>query len=397
MREAKAISISGRKKLNEVTRLFRSKTKEEQANNVADILKLYQEEIDQLSRRSKYCETSFFSLYKALYDCADPVPVMENLMNNIASLSTHQLEIDRLQNELKQYDDEFQQLKNQDITIRQLEDQILEYQYKIEEKVQAEVLKEVAEIEDACEKKINEVRDNQRAAEKRLAQALEANNIAQLNIEKAQNELFELSTSAEKRASDLQLENSMLSDLLERCRARLGEVEGELMSKSSGGGVGNFTSTSRPSDQGDKNDTDNQESLEEQVEVLNGIVMDLRRELVHKEELMAVERKKQEESLRRSNKEVDNLRVELDSVRNELQKRPTQEAFNDCKRQLRVLRKVLFNTEEEEDDDDDGNDQEGESREEEEEAGIAFKSRSDVSSIVDVMSMMQNNDNEVGR
>ena len=61
--------------------LFRSKTKVEQAETVQDILKAYQDEIDQLSRRSKASESAFNSLYKSLFDCIDPIPVIENLLS----------------------------------------------------------------------------------------------------------------------------------------------------------------------------------------------------------------------------------------------------------------------------------------------------------------------------
>lgn len=82
MREAKTSSITGRKKLNDITKLFRSKPKEEQVNMMTEVLKSYQEEIDQLSRRSKYCETTFFSLYKSLYELPDPCICMNGLMNS---------------------------------------------------------------------------------------------------------------------------------------------------------------------------------------------------------------------------------------------------------------------------------------------------------------------------
>ena len=82
MREAKTFSISGRKKLNDITKLFRSKPKEEQVNMMTEVLKSYQEEIDQLSRRSKYCETTFFNLYKSLYELPDPNICMNGLMNS---------------------------------------------------------------------------------------------------------------------------------------------------------------------------------------------------------------------------------------------------------------------------------------------------------------------------
>ena len=65
MREMKNLSIAGRKRLNDITKAFRGSTN---AVSITDLLKAYQEEIDQLSRRSKYSETAFISLFKSFHD-----------------------------------------------------------------------------------------------------------------------------------------------------------------------------------------------------------------------------------------------------------------------------------------------------------------------------------------
>jgi homeobox protein cut-like len=118
MREMKTTSMNGRKHLNELTKTFRSKAREEQLGMVTEVLKSYQEEIDALSRRAKYSESAFYALYKAIFEAPDPCTALDGLVGMIASSSTNQLEIERLRAELLQYDEEFQQLKNQDITIR---------------------------------------------------------------------------------------------------------------------------------------------------------------------------------------------------------------------------------------------------------------------------------------
>lgn len=74
-------------------------------------------------------------MYKAIYDGPDPAPVIDSLFRTQSQNSTQQLEIDRLTRELGQYDEEFQQLKNQDITIRRLEDQIADFRNSIEDQV----------------------------------------------------------------------------------------------------------------------------------------------------------------------------------------------------------------------------------------------------------------------
>ena len=142
---------------------------DEQVLIVLDVLKAYQEEIDQLSKRSKFSESAFYSMYKSIYDAPDPVKLIEGITNQMSSSSTYQLEIERLKNELRQYELEFQQLKNQDITIRRLETVIEEYKNGIEDKVNEAVSFKTNEIEEACAAQIRVVKESHKALEKRLA------------------------------------------------------------------------------------------------------------------------------------------------------------------------------------------------------------------------------------
>ncbi len=44
------------------------------------LLKAYQEEIDRLTKRSKFAEGTFLALYKSLADIPDPAPVLSNML-----------------------------------------------------------------------------------------------------------------------------------------------------------------------------------------------------------------------------------------------------------------------------------------------------------------------------
>lgn len=78
----KAASATGRKKLNELTRVFRSKllASEEQSTLIFDLVKAYQDEIDQLSTRSKYVESKFNLFYKDLMAAPDPKITLSTLL-----------------------------------------------------------------------------------------------------------------------------------------------------------------------------------------------------------------------------------------------------------------------------------------------------------------------------
>jgi homeobox protein cut-like len=212
MREAKTASIVGRKRLNDITKSFRAKSKDEQLGMMTEILKCYQEEIDQLSRRSKGCETTFFTLYKSLYELPDPAITIDGLINLVMSGSTNQLEIERLKSELHQYDEEFRQLKNQDITIRRLEDTLAEFKDQNEEKIAEEVARRMLEVEARADGRIAEVMELQRTVEKRYASAMEAMKQAQQSADRAQTQLYEMSSQAERKIISLQSENALLAE-----------------------------------------------------------------------------------------------------------------------------------------------------------------------------------------
>lgn len=84
-------------------------------------MKSYQEEIDRLTMRAKSSEKMFVDIYKALHNTPDPVPLLEMAL-------TMSRENIIFKQELKENDDEFKTLTNQDVTIRKLETQLEELQ-----------------------------------------------------------------------------------------------------------------------------------------------------------------------------------------------------------------------------------------------------------------------------
>jgi homeobox protein cut-like len=337
IKDLKTASINGRKKLNEITKSFRNKSSEEQISDLPDLLKSYQDEIDQLSRRSKFCESSFLSLYKSIYDAPDPAPIIQSLLQSLSSTSTYQLDIKKLKSEISQYEKEFQQLKNQDITIRRLEDQLNEYKLKIEDKVTEEVNKRVTDLEEQMEEKVANVREIQKAAEKRLALAVESMKQAQASAEQAQNQLYDVSSQAESRLSALTVENNMLAESSNRLSTRVSELENEIeFLKSAQSKTLNTASISSSIEGGQS------PSQKDDVQTLNLIIQELRQELIRCEDLMRSERINFEQRDRESTQLLAKERDQLSRLRQELAERPLKEDYILAKRQLRLLQKVTF-------------------------------------------------------
>ena len=68
-----------RKQLAERTRAFRKRSEEERPKHFGALLKLYQKEVDTLTRRGRAAEKAFLAIYEALYEAPDPCAVLRAL------------------------------------------------------------------------------------------------------------------------------------------------------------------------------------------------------------------------------------------------------------------------------------------------------------------------------
>ncbi len=346
IKELKSAAVARRKNLNEITKLFRSKNKEDQVNMMTEILKAYQEEIDHLSRRSKFSEGAFTGLVKTLNDTPDPCAAIESLLFTVTTGSVHSLEIERLRGELKQYDEEFQQLKNQDITIRRLEDQLQEFKDQNEVKVADEVATRVGEVEQQAERRISEVKEAQRTSEKRLAAAIESMKQAQHSADRAQTQLFEVSTQVEWRVSSLMSENSMLAEGTQRLNLRIAETEAEISTLKKT--VNQQALALATQSAGDASSTKAGET--EDGRTLQLMVAELREELRKQEDQLRSEKQRLEGLLRDAHQQLVKEKEVLNGTRQELAERPSREDHLSIRRQLKSLQRIAFNVQDDEED-----------------------------------------------
>ncbi|KAJ1437644.1 CASP C terminal-domain-containing protein [Ochromonadaceae sp. CCMP2298] len=343
MREAKTASISGRRRLNDITKAFRAKPREDQVTMMTELLKAYQEEIDQLSRRSKNCETTFFSLYKALYEMPDPSLCIDSLLNTVMTGSVHTLEIERLRTELAQYEEEFRQLKNQDITIRRLEDQLAEFKEQNEDKIQEAVAVRIVGVQARADERVSEAADLQRSVERRYQAAVEAMQQAQLSADHAQTQLYEVSSQAERKITALQSENALLAEGTQRQALRVAELE------SAQQGLQQSIAQLRVEGDADREGESAKGSdQDEDIQTLHLVVSNLREQLAQAGDAARGEKQRLEAASRDSTQQLAKERELLQRTRQELSERPSKESFQAVKRQLKMVQKIAFNVQDEE-------------------------------------------------
>lgn len=77
--ENQETSQKNRRKLAENTRDFKKASSDEKLSLLNSLLKSYQEEVDNLTKRAKFGENAFLNIYQKLYEAPDPYPALASM------------------------------------------------------------------------------------------------------------------------------------------------------------------------------------------------------------------------------------------------------------------------------------------------------------------------------
>ncbi|KAM7399240.1 hypothetical protein PAMP_018526 [Pampus punctatissimus] len=216
-------SEQSRKKLIDLSREFKKNTPEDLRKQVAPLLKSFQGEIDALSKRSKEAEAAFLNVYKKIIDVPDPVPVLElaqQLQLKLQRMHDIETENTKLRETLEDYNKEFAEVKNQEVTIKALKEKIREYEQSL--KNQAENLAQEKQLQlhnDYAEKE-RKLQENQDSMSSRLEEAEHKAQSLQTALETTQAELFDLKTKYDEESTAKADEIEMVMTDLERANQR---------------------------------------------------------------------------------------------------------------------------------------------------------------------------------
>ena len=132
-------SAKRRKQLGANDRAFRKGSDAEKLAGMKKLFKEYQKEVDALTERAKFSEGAFTALYARVHEAPDPLAHLEAAAAMEPELAQAREENDKLQDDLLRYrldvkeiKQETSDVKNQDATIRTLQEKLkdLEQRYK---------------------------------------------------------------------------------------------------------------------------------------------------------------------------------------------------------------------------------------------------------------------------
>ena len=201
---------------------------------IGSLLRSYQEEIDSLTRRGRFAESAFLSLYKELYEAPDPQHSLQSAHAQVEKskslrlkLLKSQSEIKKLQNDLDEYESEFAKLKNQDITIRELEYKLEEFQKSLEEKIAKAVQQKEGDLAEAADARVARAMREQRVLEGRVVDASADISELKRQLDFAHTTIFELRTAQEEKDAAALAEAQIVTEDEARSAARLDALERE--------------------------------------------------------------------------------------------------------------------------------------------------------------------------
>lgn len=217
-----------RKRLIELSKEFKKSASEEIRKAVAPILKSFQLEIDNLSKRNKTLEQLFLNLYKQLIELPDPQGLFENisqLQKKAERAQDLEIENKQLRETLDEYNNEFAHVKNQEVTIKQLKEKIKD----LEEKCEQQVLTKLKEKEKELIKQYSErdelAKNTQLDLVKKLGETEAKNLSLQSQLQKLQTEMFDWKLKQDELLNAKSCEIDLLLQDLDKCNDRAVNAE----------------------------------------------------------------------------------------------------------------------------------------------------------------------------
>ncbi|KAL2900744.1 Protein CASP [Bienertia sinuspersici] len=337
-------SQKNRRKLAESTRDFKKASPEEKLNLFNSLLKGYQEEVDNLTKRAKFGENAFLNIYQKLYEAPDPFPALASLPEQDAKFFELESENRKMKVELEEFRAEASHLKNQQATIRRLEERNRQLEQQMEEKVKEIVEMKQRSLAEENQKTLEVLKEREQSLQDQLRQAKDSVTTMQKLHELAQSQLFELRAQSEDETATKQSELSLLMDEVERAQSRLLSLEREKGLLRSQLQSANEESEDKKCDTADPNN-----ALETSLNAKEKIISDLNMELHKVETTLSHERDLHISEIKKLNTLLHEKDTALEELKKELQVRPTTKLVEDLRKKVKILQAVGYNSIEAED------------------------------------------------
>ena len=341
-------SDSSRKLLIELIRNFKKSNSEETRLIVAPLLKSFQNEIDNLSKRSKSAEKSFFDIYKKFFDIADPVPTLEYCMENIKNLQKLQdLEIEtaQLRETLADYNKEITEYKEKLKNLKDIESKYKTQEEKMLELIDQKVAKKEEDLQKMFDEKNRVMEEERQRNSQKLADTVQKMTQMQRTLTDTQTELYEINTSQDLERNARSEEVDLVLVDLERSNQRALTAEREVVS---------LQEQLKDLQSGQSSLPEVEDFSDDQNTALRNQLMAKEQEVIQLVEDFQKANKSSQETESRYEKRIAEISLENEGISSQLEETKAllegQKDYESVKKDLSILKSLYFpsqNTEEE--------------------------------------------------
>ncbi|XP_073421722.1 homeobox protein cut-like 1 isoform X1 [Dendrobates tinctorius] len=340
-------SEQSRKKLIDQSREFKKNTPEDLRKQVAPLLKSFQAEIDALSKRSKEAEAAFLNVYKRLIDVPDPVPALDlgqQLQLKVQRMHDIETENQKLRETLDEYNKEFAEVKNQEVTIKALREKIREYEQTLKNQAENLALEKEQKLQNDFAEKERKLQETQMSTSSKLEETEHRVQVLQTALEKSQAALFDLKTKYDEETSAKADEIEMIMTDLERAnqRAEVAQREAETLKEqlsSANTSLHHASQTQKPPDTDQATEGSDRSNMEVELTAKEHEIAQLVEDV---QRLQASLTKLRENSASQISQLEKQLNTKNSNLKQLEEKLKVQADYEEIKKELNILKSMEF-------------------------------------------------------
>ncbi|KAG8213607.1 CASP C terminal-domain-containing protein [Butyriboletus roseoflavus] len=343
-------NVLSRKGLAERTKEFKKISDDEKLNSFKGLLKAYQQEIDNLTKRSKVAESAFLNVYKVLAEAPDPYPLLEAAVEQTITSETNAsltAEVNALKAEVARLKGENVELKRENSAMESTKRRVETLEGKMDELIAEKVTQKENELNATYDERMRNYEERERDLTRQVTLYKSQLRELRLSNETNQARLLDVSSRADQDLVSRLAEADMVLADLERANSRVAAVEGrneELRAE---------IEALRAQSENTKLIT----SLQLHLSTLESTNADLTAQLLSIQSQLSLAQSQlarhDEEGAKRDKREKAELRAQVGTLK---QKVATYADYDEIKRELEIMKYVEFGGLDDDTSDTDGDD-----------------------------------------
>ncbi|KAI8391252.1 CASP C terminal-domain-containing protein [Radiomyces spectabilis] len=332
--------LVSRKKLAEHTREFKKIPDEEKLQKFKPLLKGYQTEIDNITRRTKFAENAFLALYKLLADAPDPAPLFEAAVDQSAKLvdsQATQKENETLRSQLEEAEKRLAQLQHVEETNKDLQQKITQMEEKMKDKKTEDVQQKEQEMKQQFNDKITSYKEREHHLQRQLNQALDQLTQLRHTHDDTQAQLINHNQKYDEEVVGKLAELDIVMMDLERANAKIMGLERK-----------NDDLKREITNLQASEEKDNTQATSSNTEAQDAEIAKLIKDVDNYKQLLQNTESRLSKRVKDLSTEVQSLKEERDGLKRSLKE---YDDYHEIKRELDIMKYVEFSTGMEDDDD----------------------------------------------